>query len=118
MGGAGAIGFERCRRRMSAAGFRRYDEILPHPPGVCGSMASVKRVESPVTCGVAPPAIGPRDVPPARRKMRAGRGMVCARFGERVGFTHPTQRCRHVSGPIAVRQGGGVRPCKRPWRPC
>jgi hypothetical protein len=87
-------------RGSETAGFRLYDEILARarPAGVssvkpscqwhdgsekrCASLTrragaagfgTVRRAESPIACACAP-AIGPRDVPPARRKVRAGCG--------------------------------------------
>jgi hypothetical protein len=71
------------RKRRRAAGFRRYDEILPHPPcggrvrfayppGGYGRIWDCQARGEPYRLRLAPPAIGPRDVPTARRKMRAG----------------------------------------------
>ena len=56
-----------CRLRAGAVG------RLCGGAGTAG-ITSVGRAESPIACGLAPPAIGPRDVPPAGRLMRAGRG--------------------------------------------
>jgi hypothetical protein len=84
---------ESCVARGSrAAGFWRYDEILLRPP--CGGRAQGRarlggRIRicqrqvggGPYRLRLAPSAISPRDVPLARRKMRAG-----ARGGRGISF--------------------------------